>query len=181
MPEVSQVSTIAVGGIREDARQAGGLSGHYIQRDCITSHCGRVDPGEQPLDSIVVDQVSGFRNCRCRRGSESVPSSKASIFDGTTSSTFGSTTICQLKAADFARGSDGLGERFGGVGFVEERLALQVAGLDVVAINNAKLTRTPARANSPATADPVAPQPMIVTWAAANFRCPSSPMPRKRI
>ena len=50
-----------------------------------------------------------------------------------------------VEAANLAGGSDGLGQRFGGVGFVEEHLALQVAGLYVVAVNDAEVADSGAR------------------------------------
>ena len=43
-----------------------------------------------------------------------------------------------VEGGDLAGGGDGLGQRLGGVGFVEQGLALQVAGLDVVAVDDAQ-------------------------------------------
>src|SRR5438045_7369147 len=40
---------------------------------------------------------------------------------------------------------------------------------------------TPARANKPARAAPIAPHPTIATREAPNFSCPSVPIPAKRI
>ncbi len=51
----------------------------------------------------------------------------------------------RVKAADFAGGSDGLGKRFSGVGLVEEHLALKIAGLNVVAIDDAQVADSGAR------------------------------------
>jgi hypothetical protein len=40
---------------------------------------------------------------------------------------------------------------------------------------------TPARASSPASAEPVAPQPTIATRPLAKRRCPSTPMPWNKV
>src|ERR1700682_824748 len=40
---------------------------------------------------------------------------------------------------------------------------------------------TPARASSPASAEPVAPHPTMATCDSASFRCPCLPMPWNRI
>ena len=50
--------------------------------------------------------------------------------------------ISELKPRDFAGGSDGLGQRFGGVGLVEEHLTLKVTGLDVVAVDDAQVANS---------------------------------------
>ncbi len=50
-----------------------------------------------------------------------------------------------VEGANLAGGSDGLGQRLGGVGLVEEHLALQVAGLDVVAVDDAQVADSGAR------------------------------------
>jgi hypothetical protein len=44
----------------------------------------------------------------------------------------------RVESSDPAGGSDRLGQRFGGVGLVKQRLPLQVAELDVITINDAK-------------------------------------------
>ena len=44
-----------------------------------------------------------------------------------------------VEGANLAGGGDGLGQRLGGVGLVEEYLALQIAGLHVVAVNDAQV------------------------------------------
>ena len=51
----------------------------------------------------------------------------------------------RVEAADLAGGGDGLGQRLGGVGLVEEHLPLQIAGLDVVAIDDAQVADSGAR------------------------------------
>ncbi len=68
----------------------------------------------------------------------SIPSSRASIFDRHQIFNLRLNHNLRVEGRNFARGSDGLGKRLGGVGFVEERLALQVAGLDVVAVDDAQ-------------------------------------------
>ena len=50
-----------------------------------------------------------------------------------------------VEAANLAGGGDGLGQRFGGIGLVEQHLALQVAGLDVVAVDDAQVADSGAR------------------------------------
>src|SRR5579864_3605951 len=54
----------AVRGVREDAGQACGLPGYYIQRDCVASYRGAVDPWQGALDGKVVDQVAGLEIVR---------------------------------------------------------------------------------------------------------------------
>jgi len=44
----------------------------------------------------------------------------------------------RVEGGDFAGGGDRFGKRFGGVGLVEEGLALKVARLDVIAVDDAQ-------------------------------------------
>ena len=47
-----------------------------------------------------------------------------------------------VEARDLARRGDGLGQRLGGIGFVEEHLTLQIAGFDVIAIDDTQIADT---------------------------------------
>src|SRR3954469_16664477 len=55
---------------------------------------------------------------------------------------FGFNGDARIEGHDLTCGSDGLGKGFGGVGFVEENLALKVAGLDVIAVDNAEVSHS---------------------------------------
>ena len=64
------------------------------------------------------------------------------------------------------------------VGFVKQHLALQIAFLHEVAVDQGQRA-TPALASRPAAAAPVAPTPTTATWARSIRACPSGPIPRK--
>ena len=42
-----------------------------------------------------------------------------------------------IEGGNLAGGGNGLGQGLGGVGFIEQRLALEIAGLDVIAVDDA--------------------------------------------
>jgi hypothetical protein len=44
----------------------------------------------------------------------------------------------RIKLCDFVARSNGFRDRISGIGFVEEQLALQIAGFNVVAINDSQ-------------------------------------------
>ncbi len=48
--------------------------------------------------------------------------------------------ISELNARNLPGSGDGLGQRFRGVRFVKQHLALQVAGLDVIAVDDPKIS-----------------------------------------
>jgi hypothetical protein len=43
-----------------------------------------------------------------------------------------------VEGPDLAGGGNGFGQGFGGIGFIKQRLALQIAGLNVVPVDDAK-------------------------------------------
>ncbi len=71
--------------------------------------------------------------------------SNSSTLSGVRSAACGSTVICGIERRNFSRGSNRFRQRFGGVGFVEQHLPLQVAGLDVIAVDDAKVSHAGAR------------------------------------
>ena len=65
-----------------------------------------------------------------------------------------------IERRNFSGGGDGFRQRLGSVGFVEQNLALQVAGLNVITVDDAKVShagarqqRSQGRAGSSATDD----------------------------
>jgi len=72
-----------------------------------------------------------------------------------------------VEFGDAAAGSLRFRKAFGSVFLLEQHLPLQIAPFDIVAIDQRQCAN-PARARSPATAAPVAPQPTMATWAAKS-------------
>ena len=77
-----------------------------------------------------------------------MPSSNVSMLLGIRSATCGFDYNFGIEGRDLAGSGDGLGQGFGSIVLIEQRLALQVAGLDVVAVDNAQRAYAGARQQS---------------------------------
>ena len=120
----------------KDAGQAGGFTGEDVQGDSVAGHGGGVDPGTLLAHGVVVEQVAGFKVVGAVEDEIGVFQKilaviRRKVFDVGLDGD-GGVDLLQL-----AVGGDGLGQRLGGIALVEQDLALQVAGLDVVAVDDA--------------------------------------------
>ena len=158
--------------------QAGGFPRQHVHRDAIAAHGSGVDPGEGSLHRKVIDEVAGLEVVGAVEDQVASPPAGLECWRERDRLTCGSITIWELKAAILRAAAIALGSDFGGIGFIEQGLALQIAGLDVVAIDDAQVP-TPARASREARAEPVAPHPTRATRAPASRSCPSRPIPGK--
>ena len=113
-----------VSGLREDVHGGG-----------VGADGGGVDPGFALLDGVVVDEVAGLEvvggvEDECRAGARS-----SAMLAGTRSAMCAWTVTVELKRAIWRRAASALGRHSQGVGLVEENLALEVGGLDEVAVD----------------------------------------------
>ena len=132
------------------------------------------DPGLAELDRGVVDQVAGLEVVGAVQDQVGVAHQVEDV--GVVD--VGDDRLDLDRAVDqpqLPRGGLGLGEIVGDVLLVEEDLALEVVGLDEVAVDDADATRRrPAPGGWPAPC-PSAPQPQSVTRLASSARWPASP------
>ena len=85
-----------------------------------------------------------------------------------------------VEEGDFAAGGFGFGEGLAGVGLVEEDLALEVGGLDEVAVDEGEGADAGA-GEERGGCGPGGSEPTMATWAEARSCWPAAPMPGKRI
>ncbi len=125
----------AGGGSGEEAGEAGGLGwGQDGHGGGVGADGGGVDPGDGLLDGEVVEEVAGFEVVgaveeEMRAGEERVDVGGDEVGDD------GFDLDGGVEGGDLAAGGFGFGEGGVGVGFVEEDLALEVGGLDEVAVD----------------------------------------------
>jgi hypothetical protein len=143
------------GWLGEDARKTGGgkggcqlsvlscqLTGHLredVHGGGVGAYGGGVDPGFGLLDGVVVEEVAGFEvvgrvqnqidGDEIGWGEELVDVGGHEVGDLRVDLDGG------VEESDFASGGFGFREGFAGVGLVEEDLALEVRGLDEVAVD----------------------------------------------
>ncbi|MCU1222894.1 MAG: hypothetical protein JWQ42_987 [Edaphobacter sp.] len=125
-------------GLGEDAGQAGGGVGGRSRKDShgggVGSDGGGIDPWRGLLDGVVVDEIAGLEvvgsvEDEMGGGEELVDVGGDKIGDVGVDGDGG------VEEGNLAASSFGLGERLKGIGLVEEDLALEVGGLDEVAVD----------------------------------------------
>ncbi len=121
-----------------EARRCSGADGHG---EAVTGHGGGVNPGLAILDGKIVDQetrleIVGAIEDEVEAGEQVSGVARAEVGDDAFHRTTG------IDGAELALGGDGFGQRGEGVGFVKERLALKIRGLDKIAIDNAQFSDT---------------------------------------
>lgn len=124
----------AGGGLGEDAGEAGGLAGEDVHGGGVGADGGGVDPGLVLLDGEVVEEVAGFEVVgaveeEMGRGEELGDVGWDEVGD------VGEDGDGGVEEGDAAAGGFRFGEGGEGVGLVEEDLALEVGGLDEVAVD----------------------------------------------
>ena len=156
MPAVSQVSTGPAGWGGEEAGEAGGGSPHLRGERRGTRRfawkgedvhgggvgadgCG-VDPGFGFADGVVVEEVAGFEVVGAVQSRMRWAGARRSwMLAGVRSAMTASTVNGGVEEEDFIAGGFGFGEVGAGVGLVEEDLALEVGGLDEVAVDEGEV------------------------------------------
>ncbi len=129
-------------GLGEDAGEASGggwCVGEDVHGGGVGADGGGVDPGFGLLDAVVVEEVAGFEvvggvqnqidRDPVRGGEDLVDVGGNEVGDE------GVDGDGRVEEGDLAAGGFGFGEREEGVGLVEEDLALEVGGLDEVAVD----------------------------------------------
>ena len=115
--------------------EAGGEDGHG---GGVGADGGGVDPGLPLLDGVVVEEVAGFEvvgavEDEMGRGEEVVDVGGDEVGDD------GFDLDGGVEGGDLAAGGFGLGQGGARVGLVEEDLALEVGGLDEVAVDECEV------------------------------------------
>ena len=128
----------AAWGLGKDAGEAGGFTGENVESDGVAADGGGVNPGEIFADGVIVDEITSFEIVGAVEDELHVGEEVGDVA-GHEVGDVGFDDDFRVEGADFAGRGDGLGQRFGGIGFVKEHLTLQVAGLDVVAIEEAEI------------------------------------------
>ncbi|MEY2727522.1 MAG: hypothetical protein RLZZ458_3389 [Planctomycetota bacterium] len=122
-----------------EASEAGGFAGEDGQHLSAAAGDTGEDPGDMEFESGIIDEVSGFEVVGAIEDEVDVLAecpdvAEVEVGDDGFDVDFG------VDSTEPAVCSDGFGELFGGVGFVEEDLALEVGEFDEVAIDDADVS-----------------------------------------
>ena len=122
--------------LREDAGKAGAFTGQDVHGDAVAANGGGIDPWTAFAHGVIVQQVAGLEVVRAVEDEIGL---FEQIFTVPRSKVFhvrlyrdGGVDLLQL-----AMSGNRLGQRFGGIALVEQNLPLQIAGLNVVAVDDA--------------------------------------------
>lgn len=123
--------------VGEDAGQACGLAGKNVKGGGVASDCGKVNPGHGIFDRVIVDEVAGLEIIGAIEDQVDVGEESVGILGGEIGDA-GLDRDLRIETRDLTGCGYGLGEGLAGVMFVEQKLALQIAGLDVIAVDDAQ-------------------------------------------
>ena len=124
-----------VGGA-EETREAGGIAGENGHGEAVSGDRGGVNPRAAGLDGEIVDHKAGFEIV----GAVEDDVEALEQFDGVLRIEIGYDSLDGnggIDGFELALGGDGFGEGVAGVIFIEQGLALEIGGLDEIAIEDA--------------------------------------------
>ena len=127
-----------------DAAQARGAAGNHRHGESVAGHGGAVDPRNAAAHGEIVDQVARLEIVGAVQDDVGVAQQFGRVGGGEIGDD-AAHADGGIDARDAARGGGGFGQRLGGVGLFEKPLAMQVAGLDVIAIDQGEPAHTGAR------------------------------------
>src|SRR5262249_48546836 len=122
----------AFGRSREDAGQAGSFTRNDIHGYGVSGNGSSVNPRLAVLHGKIIDEIAGLKIVGRIEDEIGGGEQGLDVFRGEVGD-LGLNLYVRIKGSNLAGGGDGFGQRVSGVSFVKERLALQVAGLNVIA------------------------------------------------
>src|SRR5207237_10047580 len=121
---------------REDAGQAGGFTGQHVHGHCIRANRSRVDPRFSILYRKIVNQVARPEVVGAIEHKfytfEERNRLRCEVFYMRLDTDF------RVDGRQLARSRFGLGKALAGILLVEEELALEIAGLHIIPVDNAE-------------------------------------------
>ena len=112
------------------------LPGQHVQRHAIAAYGCGVDPGQGILHGEIVDKIAGLEVV-------GAVENKLCIFEQSLNVGWGQIGDMGLdhdfgvESRNFSGRGDCFRKGFSGIGFIKQGLPLQIAGLDVIAVNDA--------------------------------------------
>ena len=111
------------------------MAGNHRHGDAVTAHCGAVDPWNAAAHGKIINQVTRFEVVGAV---EDHPGAAQQVF-GVFRRQIRHHAAHRNRGIDAlqpARRGDRLGQCFGGIGFFEQPLAMEIGGLDVIAVDD---------------------------------------------
>ncbi len=135
IPAVSQVSKVPCGGSEKMQARHAALARKHVQRHAITAYGCGVNPGQGVLHRKIIDKIAGLEVIGAVEN-KLCPFEQSFYIRWRQIGDMGFNHDFGIESSDFSGRGDGLGQRFSGIGFVEKGLPLQIAGLNVIAVND---------------------------------------------